>query len=138
MQYRYIGCFIDKETLEAACASLARTPLWRNIENPHVTFAFMPETVDVSLFGQKVFLTVVGYGNDGKNEGLAVQVRCENDRLQTMAEAIAVPHITLSVAEGAHTVDTAKLSFAPVAPFALEGVFGGYIENVGADIEKRA
>ncbi len=138
MQYKYVGCFIKKDVLEAACAPLERTPLFRSIASPHVTFLYMPETVDTSLFGQRVFLTVVGYGNDGKNEGLAVQVRCEDAHLQAMADAIAVPHITLSVAEGAHTVDTGKLLFLPIAPFVLEGVFGGYIEDVGADIEKRA
>lgn len=37
-----------------------------------------------------------------------------------------MPHITLSVAAGARSVDTGRLDFSPIEPFAVQGVFGGF------------
>lgn len=126
MEYKYIGCFLNFEKLHEAIAHLPQARLARLIAHPHVTFAYRPECVDTALFGEEVALTVTGYGNDGVNEGLLVEVHTKNAVLRRMADGIAVPHITLSLGEKGEAVDTAKLKFSPIAPFALHGLFGGF------------
>ncbi len=133
MEYRYIGCFIESEALHAAIAHLPAKRLFRVIAHPHVTFAYMPAQVDRSLFGQKLTVTVTGYGCDGKNEGLYVSVHAKHAALQAMADAIAVPHITVSVSETGKPVDTAQLEFLPTSPFSLTGIFGGYLPDGTVD-----
>ena len=137
MEYKYIGCFLDYDALHAAIAQLPGTRLSRIIEHPHVTFAYRPDTVDTALFGEAVTLCVTGYGNDEKNEGLRVSIQTENEQLRAMAEAIAVPHITLSVSETGEPVDTAKLTFSPVEPFCLTATFGGYRQDAAVDINSK-
>ncbi len=124
--FRYIGCFLDSEELAGMVALLGKERLARVIANPHVTFRYQPDTVDSGLFGEKVLVTAVGYGCDGENEGLKVELQMENPRLAKLAEAIAVPHITLSVSKDGESVNTRYLDFTPIAPFTLTGVFGGY------------
>lgn len=125
MEYKYIGCFVDFHELHAAIGQ-PEARLARVIENPHVTFVYRPDSVDLSLFGIPIALTVTGYGNDGINEGLSVTIDTENAALQAMAKDIPVPHITVSVSEDGEPVDTAKLQFTPIEPFRLTGYFGGF------------
>ena len=124
--FRYIGCFLDPEELARKVKPLGKQRLERVIANPHVTFRYHPETVDRSLFGEKIVVAVVGYGCDGENEGLKVQLQIENPRLAKLAERIAVPHITLSVSADGESVNTRYLVFSPVEPFTLTAVFGGF------------
>ena len=120
----YTGAFIDVATLHKNIDFGSR--LETLIENPHVTFQFRPKTVPAPLFGEKVRVKVVGYGNDGLNEGLKVEVSTNNQMLSTMAEEIRVPHITISVSADGKPVDTAKLAFQPIEPFFLEMTFGAF------------
>ena len=126
MEYKYIGCFIDYDALHKALAHLPQARLAKVIEHPHITFAYRPERVDTALFGEALSISVTGYGNDGTNEGLLVEVHTENVLLQAMVNDIAVPHITVSISEAGEAVNTAKLAFSPIAPFELHGYFGGY------------
>lgn len=137
MEYKYIGCFIDYDALHKAIAHLPQARLAKVIEHPHVTFAYRPDCVDTALFGEPIALTVVGYGNDGINEGLLVEVQTKNAVLQAMADDIAVPHITLSISEDGKAVNTAKLTFSPIAPFGLCGHFGGYRFDDGVDTQEK-
>ena len=123
--FRYIGCFVDPGELARKVEPLGKPRLSRVIAAPHVTFRYQPKTVDRSLFGQKVLVTVVGYGCDGENEGLKVQMRIDDPRLAELAEGVAVPHITLSVSRRGKPVNSSRLRFSPVTPFVIEGVFGG-------------
>ncbi len=120
----YTGAFIDVATLHNAINVGNR--LEKLIENPHVTFQFRPETAPTPLFGEKVCVKVVGYGNDGKNEGLKVEVFADSQMLSKMAKEILVPHITISVSADGKPVDTAKLAFQPIEPFFLEMTFGAF------------
>ena len=124
--FRYIGCFVDPEELARKVEPLGRQRLGRVIANPHVTFRYQPETVDRSLFGRKITVIAVGYGCDGENEGLKVQLRIDDPALAKLAERIAVPHITLSVSLDGESVNTRYLDFSPVEAFELTAVFGGY------------
>jgi len=127
--YIYIGCFFDVDELQTAVAPIAPQRLERPIPAPHVTFAYRPERVDTRIFGRAVTVRVTGYGNDGRNEGLRVEVLTQNPILQELALRIQVPHITLSVSRTGRPVDTAGLSFSPVEPFLLTGRFGGYLPD---------
>lgn len=129
MSYIYIGCFLDPRELLSATREYAHRHLARIISAPHVTFQYQPEEVDEALFGQPVEITVLGYGNDGENEGLLVQLTSPSPAVQAMAEAIPVPHITISVSETGKPVNTGGLSFREIPPFRLTGVFGGYQEG---------
>ena len=126
--YRYIGCFISPSSLEAAIAGLG-VRLSKPIACPHITFAYMPKTVDTSLFGERVIFRAVGYGRDEENEGLLVEPLCVPARLKTLADEIDVPHITLSVSDSGEPVNTRYLQFTPIEPFELEGTFGGFTDK---------
>lgn len=125
-EFRYIGCFPDPVEFAEKISRLGGQRLARVIANPHVTFRYQPETVDRDLFGEKITVTVVGYGRDRENEGLKVKLDIGDPRLAKLAEGIAVPHITLSVSEDGESVNTRYLDFSPVEPFTLTAVFGGF------------
>ena len=127
--YHYIGCFFPKEELLSRTEHISEGHLFRLIDAPHVTFVFAPEKADESLFGEKVRVRVTGYGNDGRNEGLRVELYSDNRELCDMIVDIPVPHITLSVAKGARPYETRFLEFQPIEPLYLEGTFGGYTEG---------
>ena len=126
--YRYRGCFIPTAQLEEAIRHVGER-LAKPVLHPHVTFAYLPETVDTALFGERLTLRAVGYGNDGQNEGLLVQPVSIPARLKPMFDSIEVPHVTLSVGEHGEAVNTRYLQFHPIEPFEIEGVFGGFIDS---------
>ena len=123
--YLYIACFVPYYRLMAAVTPIREQRLEREILQPHVTVQYQPETVDERLFGENVLIRVTGYGCNGRNEGLSVQVQSRNPDLQKLLDRIAVPHITLSVARDGSSVDTRELDFHPVEPFTVRGRFGG-------------
>ena len=134
--YIYTGAFIDAKILNGAISFLGKSRLAKLIEFPHVTFQFKPETVAESLFGEKIYIKVLGYGNDGKNEGLRVEAFATNQLLADMINEISVPHITVSVSADGKPVDTAKLSFSPIPSFFMEATYGAYTPE-GVILEKR-
>lgn len=128
-RFRYIGCFVDPIDLEEKLSHIPRRPLKRAILNPHVTVAYRPETVDLSLFGMKVRLRITDYGRDENNEGVRVELFAEDPRLAEQFQTVKVPHITLSVSEAGEAVNTRDLRFEAVKPVELFGVYGGYTEE---------
>jgi hypothetical protein len=127
--YIYIGCFLDREALLQAVAPIRQSPLVRTIGAPHVTFAFRPKWVDRALFGSQMKLALVGYGNDGANEGVLVELRQADSAVKDLFDLIPVPHITLAVSETGKPVDTKNLCFTPIQPIVLTGTYGGYLPN---------
>ena len=128
-RYHYIGCFIEKSELERRLGSVETRPLSRIIQVPHVTFAFEPEQADECLFGERVRVEAVGYGNVGMNEGLKVKLHSGNREIMKLAQKLEVPHITLSVGQGGRSINTRYLEFEDIEPFILESRFGGYRED---------
>lgn len=128
-KYHYIGCFLPREELFSHADAISKEHLFRIIASPHVTFVFEPDKVDESLFGEKIRIRATGYGNNGINEGLKVELYSENNKLVEMIKNIQVPHITLSVSEDGKSYDTRFLEFHPIEPFELEGIFGGYMRD---------
>lgn len=131
--YQYIGCFFDEETEKMLREHRQGKELAKSIKYLHTTIEYQPKYIGriPELFGKEIEVTVTGYGNNGRNEGLEVKVSSKNEEIQEMLERIEVPHITLSRAEDAQSVDTRYLEFEPIEPFTVKGVFGGYADNNG-------
>lgn len=87
----------------------------KTIESQHITFSFKPDEDKfkeaLPYLGAECSIKILGYGNDGHNEGLLVQV---NSSLPYYASD--KQHITLSVSENCKPVDTAKLDFNQPIP----------------------
>lgn len=125
---KYIGCFCDYQELCDLLAEYDRQVLFRTIRHPHVTFAYRPTAWPEELFGTPVTVRAVGYGCDGENEALQIEFAELPEALREWATAIAVPHITLSVAKTGRSVNSGSLDFTPIAPFEIKCVFGGMDE----------
>ena len=122
----YVGCFVKFRSFQSAICRIRKNPLDNDIQDPHITFAYKPKEVVQSLFGEKVQITIVGYGNDGINEGLKVQLKAENPAVQKMIDQIEVPHITIAVSSEGKPVNTKSLNFEDINPIEMEGKYGGY------------
>ena len=125
-QYHYIGCFVRPDELFRHMDVISTGHLDRVIQTPHITFEYKPETVDESLFGNRIGVQIMGYGNDGENEGVRVALHSEDKRLRKMIQNIPTPHITVTVSNTGKSVNTRFLEFYPISSFEIEGVFGGY------------
>lgn len=119
----YLGAFISFDELHSRLEG-ERLPFI--IPNPHVTFAYRPDDIDTSLFGEPVTVIAVGYGNNKKSEGLKVELTTENPKLRDMISKIEIPHITVSKTPDTPSVDTRYLTFTPIKPFKLKAVYGGF------------
>lgn len=126
--FKYVGCFFEKDMLARVINQLGKERLEITKEYPHVTFSYRPQEVDETLFGEKIEVRMIGYGNNGTNEGVKVEVQSNNKKLQEMIDCIEVPHITLSTSLTGSPVDTKSLVFEPISQVEFTGVYGGYTE----------
>ena len=97
--------------------------------------------MNLEQLGTGARIIAEGYGNDGKNEGLLVRIEADDPVIQEACDKLKVPHITLSVSEGAKPQDTDKLDFKPLdKPFEIKGEYGlfsqGDIIDKESDAEK--
>ena len=128
MKYHYIGIFFNYEELHNKIKMIGNR-LERRIINPHVTFMYKPDTVDESLFGEKVKIKIIAYGNNGDNEGFKVELFTSNKHLQKMINNIPVPHVTISISDTGKAVNTRFLDFVPLNnSIEIEGKFGGFVD----------
>ena len=75
--------------------------------------------------GSNAKITAIGYGNDGRNEGLLVKVESDDPEIQAAVDEVAVPHITLSYSKDSHPMYTSGLEFTPLEqPFKITGTYG--------------
>lgn len=128
MKYQYIGVFVSQEGIYAKVVGIGKR-LAKLIKYPHVTFKYRPDAVDESVFGEEVKIKIVGYGNDGENEGLKVELFTENPKLLSAIKEIEIPHITLSISNQGKAVNTRFLSFKDIEPFVIVGKYGGYLKD---------
>lgn len=121
MRIIYCGLFIEASELYAVFPP----KLAKRIEFPHVTTKFKPGGPDLheDLLGREFKILANAYACDGKNEGLGVEI------LDDFPQKIEIPHITISVGEGAKPVDTAKLSFEEIEPVELTAKYGWFCDN---------
>ena len=124
----YTGLFVDRNELyDKAPAHLENI-----VENPHVTTNFAPDETQLHLdeLGSKARIFAVGYGNNGKNEGLLVKVESDDPVIQAAVDAIDTPHITLSCSNDSHAMYTAGLEFSPLEePFEIDGEYCLYLKS---------
>ncbi len=130
-KYIFTGAFISATQLDKLTEALQREKLPRSIRFPHVTFAYRPETVDESMFGTEILVRAVGYGSDGANEGLKVELFTDKSELCALIKQIPLPHITLSVGETGQPVNTRFIHFDEITPFEFIAIFGGYNDHEG-------
>lgn len=124
--FTYVGCFLEFEEFQSAIKCIRKNPLENNIEEPHVTFSYRPKEVIQSLFGERIHITMVGYGNDGQNEGIRVRLEADNPVIHDMINQIEVPHITIAVSGDGKPVNTKNLDFEDIDPIKMKGKYGGY------------
>jgi hypothetical protein len=110
----------------------------KEIPYPHVTFYYNGGKVDatakkiidecIDFIGENATVKGDAYGNDGKNEGIAVEI-CSGCKIPYYGAE--TPHITISLAEGAKAVDTAFLNFSRInfTPFIITGKIGFFMED---------
>lgn len=127
MKYIYTGWFIDFDKLNKALESINRTKLEKEIKNPHVTLHFRPRNAYEEFFGDKATIKIIGYGNDGINEGVNVKIESNNKTLQNEINEVEVTHITLSTSKKGKPVNTSKLDFKPLqTPIEITGIYKGF------------
>ena len=112
--------------------------LAKEVEKPHVTLYYNGNRVDddakaiikkyIDFLKKKVSVMPFAYGNNGKNEGLAVEF-CRECKIPY--HGAKVPHITLSIAEGEKAVNTAFLNFSRhnFTNFIITGKIGFFMED---------
>lgn len=71
-------------------------------------------------------ITIIGYGNDGLNEGLKVALKADNLVIQHMIDKIEIPHITVAVSNEGKPVNTKYLRFEEIKPIEIDSKYGGY------------
>ena len=128
-QYMYTGCFFEEKEWRRCLEKLPGQRLEKTVEQPHVTFRFPAGQVDESLLGEPVRVKVTGYGCDGQNEGLRVEAAADREELKELIRQIPVPHITVSLAEGASAKRTNHLSFEGIPPYEIKGIYGACRHN---------
>ncbi|MBR0460698.1 hypothetical protein IJI91_01765 [Candidatus Saccharibacteria bacterium] len=145
----YAGVFVNREELyDKTGAKLKNT-----VEKPHVTTNFQPNETQLHLdsLGSGVRIFAIGYGNNGKNEGLLVKVVAEDPEIQTAIDKIEKPHITLSSSEDSHPMYTPEAlglddegnpvkgfrAFGEDEQFEIDGKYGLYMKKDDAVVEDR-
>ena len=119
----YAGLFLDPNDLYQK----AQPTLEKPIKAPHITTSFKPtlEQLNLEQIGSGAKITAIGYGNDGKNEGLLVKIEADDPEIQKACDAVETPHITLSLGKDALAKNTAFLDFQPLEkPIELTGTYG--------------
>lgn len=96
----------------------------KRVEFPHVTFGYKIPVPDGIDWNETYWVDVIGYGNDGDNEGYQASFPGLLDEFYFGAD---VPHITLSTSNGGSPVDTAFIKFKAIRePFSIPMKFGYY------------
>lgn len=138
-QIVYAGLFFDPEEIY----SQFPPNLAHRIRDPHVTTAYRPgvDKLFLNHLGSDAIIRAVGYGNDGQNEGLLVEIVAAPQIIQKTLEEQVIPdgaggykpfptHITLSIAEGAKAVNTRNLKFERLAnPVDFTGIYKFFGKN---------
>lgn len=124
-KYLYVGLFLTEDQAQRIYSHVGGHRLPKTVDSPHVTLAFEPTGAREELFGKLVPFEVIGYGNDGVNEGALVKLGDIDTELLSVASERPTHHITLSLARGGRAVDTGSLPFSPIEPLCLEAPYGG-------------
>lgn len=132
----YEGIFFEEDMLNMIY-SLEKKKLARINDEIHCTFKYHPKNNEIfnEIVGQVFEVYLVGYGNDGQNSGFEVFLPEELKEYyinfdEQNPDLLKVPHITVSLAEGAKASNTKNLDFKPLEkPIKLVGKFGYWIKD---------
>lgn len=118
----------DKSIYSAIFTPHIKGTLDRDISDQHVTLSFGPSEEELYKILQHsdkpIKLKIVGYGNDGKNEGLLVEILDNEIPYFNGSKNV---HITLSVSEDSTPVKTGDLVFDKEIPDHIPKIIYGTI-----------
>lgn len=98
--------------------------LANEIEHQHITFGYKVTPPDGIDWEAEYPIVVIGYANDGTNEGYCCEFPPELDEMYFGTD---MPHITVSVSDDGKPVNTQYLDFEELdEPFTIYGKFGYY------------
>lgn len=128
----YHGLFFDMDDVQQTAAEIAgKERLSRAIQDPHITYGFRQKMSSdfIEQLGKptQTLTKIIGYGNDGKNEGFLVAL---GDSDKAMVGNTENMHVTISVAEKAKPVNTRFIEFKPIEK---EVGLAGRLGYFGAD-----
>lgn len=126
MKIIYQGFFLDKNSVDKLISfsqNNSKETLEKIVDDAHITFEFKPDVFFPNdLLGTFSTIQVVGYGNDGENEGFQVSIPKE---FMEFYKGSKTPHITLSISSTGKPLNTNNLLFEKIEePFTIEGRFG--------------
>lgn len=114
----YWGLFFDDDP------NIPSGVLEKEVVDKHVTFGFRTP-MPMELLGKESVVVVDGYGNDGKNEALFVELDPDIQDYHSGGTDESRYHITLSTSKNGRPVDSAKLEVWSIdCPYVLKGRFG--------------
>ena len=139
IKYHFTGCFFDQEVVLELASRYGDMRLSRIIACPHVTLDYKPGGMSEELLGEEVLLRIIGYGNDGKNEGFKVELCEASDELIRLYNNVDVPHITISVADNSFAKYTSKIRFVTLSnPEYISGRFAVMMGELPDEYDKIA
>ena len=132
----YEGIFFDADMIEII-HSLEKEKLSKVNDEIHCTFKYHPNEDEIfnDIVGKSYEVYLIGYGNDGKNSGFEIALPNElipyyKNYDEENPNILKVPHITVSLADGAKASDTKNLEFTPLEkPIKIVGKFGYWIKE---------
>lgn len=132
MQILYEGIFFDDKNSNIL-RSLDYNKLNNKIKNLHITFKFAPSNEEIfnEIVGKTFTIEITGYGNDGQNAGLQVNLP---DELIEYYINDNTPHITTTLSDSSKTINTHKLKYNKFTyPIKVQGKFAYYIQDNNKD-----
>lgn len=134
----YEGIFFDDDTVNFI-RKLEKRPLAIPINEVHCTFKFRPRDDEIfdELVGKEIELSIIGYGCNGNNSGFEVELPADIMHYYINYDKsgkLNRPHITVSLSQGAKSLNTKNLKFDRLPkPYKIKGRFGYWIkkENSG-------
>ena len=130
----YEGIFFDEEE-ENLIFSLEKKHLGLVNDKLHCTFKYHPTEKELfnNLVGEYFDIYLVGYGNDNRNSAFMITLPEELKEYYINYDTdnrLKVPHITVSLSEGASANDSKDLDFKALdKPVKVRGRFGYYIKE---------
>ena len=130
----YEGIFFDEEE-ENLIFSLEKKNLGLVNDKLHCTFKYHPTEKEIfnNLVGEYFDVYLIGYGNDNKNSAFMITLPEELKEYYINYDTdnkLKVPHITVSLYEGASANNSKDLDFKVLdEPIKVRGRFGYFIKD---------
>lgn len=132
----YEGIFFEGEALDVIY-SLEERNLGCFNDEIHCTFKYHPNDKEIfnQIVGKSFDIYIIGYGNDGKNSGFSLLLPDELKQYyinfdENDPSMLKIPHITVSLSEGAKASNTKNLKFKKLKkPVKVTGRFGFWIKE---------